>query len=167
MQFFIFLGENGENVNFLLTKPHTECECWWHQDASFEPQPLTALIGRACKKLRPLFGFIHSRPIGGHLGRHLVFDSFPVLWFWHSFSIIIITVTVTSMLFSTCNCTRNSWKTFSSNFLGVQPYFVVYLPDYYIIWVFWKHADVDDMQRWSWVRLQLWSDRSHITNRAL
>jgi len=40
------------------------------------------LIGPACKKSWPLFRFINSRPIGGHLGRHLGFDSFPVLWFW-------------------------------------------------------------------------------------
>ena len=91
----------------LVIKLHTECEC--HQDASFKP--LTALIGPACKKLWPLFGFINSRPTDGHLERHLGYDSFLVLCRF------LVRYSPPQTVPETVK------KTFASNFLGVEPNF--------------------------------------------
>ena len=61
----------------------------------------------------PKTGFINSRPIGGHLGRHLGFDSFPVLYFGR----FLVCYSPPQTLPETVK------KTSASNFLGVQPYF--------------------------------------------
>ena len=52
---------------------------------------------------------------GGHLGRHLENYGFPDVGFWGTFS----------MLFLISNTTKNRWKTFCSNLLGVRVFFPV------------------------------------------
>ena len=86
-------------------------ECESHQDASFEP--LTALVGPACKKLWPLFRFINSRPMAAMLDAILDLTAFQ----YSDFGRFLVCYSPPETVPETVK------KTFSSNFFGVQPYF--------------------------------------------
>ena len=67
------------------------------------------LLCRISHDLQPLTDY------GGHLGRHLENNLFPIVGFSGIFS----------MLFLTPKTTENRWKTFCCNLLGVRPFFTV------------------------------------------